>query len=43
MFLSVDIALSMRSFYKEFEVKIFIRDKKKIKRIIITITKNIVN
>jgi len=39
--LSVDIASSMQSFCKKFEVKIFIKDKEKIKRIITTTTKNI--
>jgi len=33
----------MQSFCKKFEVKIFIRDKKNIKRIITTITKNTVD
>jgi len=41
--LSVDIASSIRNFYKKFEIKIFIKSEKKIKRIIIITTKNIVN
>jgi len=41
--LNVNIALLMQNFYKKFEVKIFIRSKEKIKRIITTTTKNIVN
>jgi len=40
--LSVDIALSMQNHCKKFEIKIFVKEKKKIKRIMMTITENIV-
>ena len=40
--LSVDIASSMQNHCKKFEIKIFVKEKKKIKRIMMTITENIV-
>ncbi len=40
--LSVNIASSMQNHCKKFEIKIFIKEKKKIKRIMMTTTKNIV-
>jgi hypothetical protein len=40
--LSVDIASSMQNHCKKFEIKIFVKEKKKIKGIMMTITENIV-
>ncbi len=39
---NVDISLSMQNHCKKFEVKIFIKEKKEVKRIMTTIMKNIV-
>ncbi len=39
--LSINIALSMWNYCKEFKIKIFIKEKKKIKRIMMITTKNI--
>ena len=40
--LSVDVASSMQNHCKKFKIKIFVKEKKKIKRIMMTTTKNIV-
>ncbi len=40
--LSVDVVLSMQNHCKKFEIKIFVKEKEKIKRIMMTTTKNIV-
>ncbi len=39
---NIDISSSMQNHYEKFEVKIFIKEKKEVKRIITTIMKNIV-
>ncbi len=39
---NADIASSVQNHYKKFKIKIFIKEKEKIKRIMITTTKNIV-
>ncbi len=40
--LSVDVASSVQNHCKKFEIKIFIKEKEKIKRIMMTTTENIV-
>jgi len=40
--LSINITSSMQNHYKKFKIKIFIKKKKKIKRIMMITTENIV-
>jgi len=40
LILSVDVASSMQNHCKKFKIKIFIKEKEKIKRIMMTTTKN---
>jgi len=40
--LSVDVASSMQNHCKKFEIKIFVKEKEKIKRIMMITTENIV-
>ncbi len=40
--LNINVASSIQNYYKKFKIKIFVKEKEKIKRIIMTTTKNIV-